>query len=402
MIFYKFMQRFALCMSAVLLLAYGASAQRNPKTDSVFYNSSTPYLIDFKAGEGKIGINAYADFGYVIGPQKKHRFYDYITKDTVEEFGRRDYTSYPLYANQFALAYSYLQAQYELKDKFRFRLALHAGHIVESLYAEEMRSLRNVREIAAMYFINKKLAAEIGIFPSYYGAEIVLMKENLHASRAYIADFTPDYEAGARLHYFVHPYHTLRFMVLNGWQEIKDANGKKALGFTWSVNKPGKVVGDFNLYYGNEAPAGVNYTQRRFYINWYYRLWLNKRLLIFPMFDYIVQEKQPNGTSAASGTHQVFSPAFSARWNLSPRIGIAGRYDYVWNPDDIVPELQTNSPNGWRSHSYTLTMEYIPNPHLTFRLEGRYGVNKDAVFRNGLNQPTRMDYFGIASAAFHF
>jgi Putative beta-barrel porin-2, OmpL-like. bbp2 len=376
----------------------------NPKTDSVFHTSSTPALIDFRAGEGKIAINAYADFGYTFGPQRGNRYYDYIRKDTVEDFGRRDFTSYPLYANQFALAYSYLQAQYELKDKFRLRLALQAGHIVESLYNEEMNSLRYIREAAVMYFFTPKLALEAGIFPSYYGAEIVLMKENFHATRAYIADFTPDYEAGARLHYYINPYNTLRFEVLNGWQEIKEANGRKALGFVWSINKPGRMVGDFNFYYGNEAPLGANYRLNRVYLNAYYRLWLSKRVVVYPMMDWIVQDRiaGTNGSRRDAGTDQVVSPAVSVRYALAKRVGVAAHYDYVWNPSDVVPELRTNSPNGWQSHSYTLTLEYAPSPHVVFRAEGRYGYNRDAVFRNSANEPTRLDYYGLLSAALHF
>lgn len=342
-------------------------------------------------------MNLYGDFGYAFGPQRKHKYYDYITKTIVEDFGRRDYTSYPLYVNQFSLAYAYVQGQYEIPNKFRFRLALHTGHTVESLYNEEMKALQAIREIAIYYYFFPKLAMEAGIFPSYFGAEIVLNKENLHATRAYIADFTPDYEAGFRLHYHVRKDMTLRVMVLNGWQEIRDQNGRKAFGFVWSVNRPGKIVGDWNMYWGNEAPLGDSTPIFRHYQNLYYRVWLGKRWLIFPMLDFVVQKN-----NLTDRYNIVVSPAFSLRFAILEKLGLAVRWDYLYDKADIIPELKTGTPNGWQSHSVTGTLEYLPLPQLTLRLEGRYGTNKDAVFRNRTNMLVRDDYYGILSAAFHF
>ena len=348
-------------------------------------------------GPGVLSMNLYADFGYAFGPQRTHRYYDYITKKTVEDFGRRDYTSYPLYVNQFSLAYAYAQGQYEIPNKVRFRFAVHAGHIVESLYNEEMQSLRLIREAAIYYYFFPKLAMEAGIFPSYFGAEIVLNKENIHATRAYIADFTPDYEAGFRLHYHVRKDMTLRVMILNGWQEIRDQNGKKALGFVWSVNRPGKLVGDWNMYWGNEAAPGDKAPIFRHYQNLYYRIWLGKKWLIFPMIDFVMQKN-----NLTDRYNIVVSPAFSLRYAIVPKVGVAVRWDYLYDKADIVPELKTGTVNGWQSHSVTGTLEYLPLPQFTLRIEGRYGTNKDAVFRDRTNTLVRQDYYGLASAAFHF
>lgn len=349
-----------------------------------------------KIGKGFLSMNLYADFGYAFGPQGRHRYYDYITKQIVEDIGRRDFTSYPLYVNQFALSYAYLQSQYEIVDKLRVRLAVHTGHIVESLYNEEPRSLQFIREAAIYYFFVPKLAVEAGIFPSYFGAELALMKENLHATRAYIADFSPDYEAGVRLHIHFRKDMALRFMVINGWQEIRDANGRKGFGFVWSVNRPGKIVGDWNMYWGNEAPRGLAPVFRH-YQNLYYRIWLGKRWLTLPMLDLVVQK---NNTTDRHDL--VVSPAISLRYAITQRVGVAARYDYLYNEADIVPELKTGTENGWQSHSVTGTLEYLPLPQLTFRVEGRYGTNKDAVFRDGNNSRVREDYYGIVSASFHF
>lgn len=356
-------------------------------------------LLEYDLGKAKLSFNAYGDFGYVVGPQRTHTFYDYITKDTVTQFGRRDYTSYPMYANQFSLAYAYVQAQYEIENKLRIRMAFHTGHTVDALYAEETNSTKIIRELAVYYHFNEKWAVETGIFPSYFGAETVLSKNNLHATRAYIADFSPDYEAGFRLHYKHNPYNTFSAMVLNGWQVIRENNTTKAFALGWNVNKPGKIDGSWNFFFGNEQTLQVDYTLFRHYQNVYYRIWLSKKLMILPVLDFVLERRPPG---ASSGWNQVIAPAFSIRYGINEKIGVAARWDYIYDKANIIPELYTGTPNGWQSNSATLTFEYLPIPQITMRLEGRYGMNKDAVFRGRYNEATRVDWYGIASVAFSF
>jgi|GEM_PF-1632844 len=359
--------------------------------------------LQINQGNVKVTLNGYADFGYAVGPQRAHKYKDFISGDTLNDFGRRDFTSYPLYVNQFSLSLAYIQAQLDYGDKFRFRVALHAGHIPDALTFAEHPSLRNVREAAVLYRLNDRWSVEAGIFPSYFGSEVPLNKENLHATRGYIADFAPDYESGIRLAYSRNPAHTFTAMLLNGWQEIRDGNGTKALALSYAINKPGKITGNWNVYLGDERAFGGPFSQWRMYHNIYARLFVGEKWLLLPAFDWVIQEKAgPQKGLGADGYQQVLGLAFSARYALHKHHGIAVRYDHVHNPQDIVEELRTNSPNGWRSCSGTLTYEFVPIPQFTWRVEGRYGLNKDAVFRNANNGATRADWYAITTAAFPF
>ena len=379
--------------------AIPASAAFTSLCDSIPQeNSKIKDLLSTQINDGKLTLNLYGDFGYVFGPQKTHTFYDPITQNEVTQYGRRDFTSYPLYANQFSMSYAFVQAQYEIENKFRFRLALHSGHIVDALYVEETPSTKIIREMAIYYHLNPKWAIEAGIFPSYFGAEIVLNKENLHATRAYIADFTPDYEAGIRLHYKPDQFNTFTAMVLNGWQVIRETNTTKAYALTWTLNKPGKILGNWNLMFADEQSLMAPKPLFRHYQNIYYRIWLSKRLLILPVLDIMVERKP----AAQKGWNKVIAPAFSARYAINDKFGVASRFEYIYDPSNIIPELKTNTPNGWQSKATTLTFEYLPSNWITFRAEGKYGVNKDAVFRDKFNLPTRADYYGIVSTAFYF
>jgi hypothetical protein len=368
------------------------STKNNPK--------SLENILDFQAGKGVLSFDLYGDFGYVVGPQRTHTYFDPIFGDTVTTFGRRDFTSFPLYANQFSVSYAFVQAQYEIENKLRFRLAFHTGHIVDALYLEETPSTRIIRELALYYHLNPKWALEIGVFPSYFGAEIVLNKENLHATRAYIADFTPDYEAGVRLHYKPNQSNTFTAMVLNGWQVIRETNTTKAFALSWSLNKPGKIVGNWNMYFGDEQPLSAPKPLFRHYQNIYYRVWLSERWLILPVLDVMV-ERRPDA-DMKGGWNKIVAPAFSLRYGINDHFGVAGRYEYIYDPKSLIPELRTGTPNGWQSNAVTLTWEFLPSELVTFRLEGKYGVNKDAVFRNGSNELVREDWYGIVSTSFYF
>lgn len=387
----------AVCM---LLHCHSAIADKLNLQDSLQKEPiSTSEFLKFPLTKGTLSFDLYSDFGYVVGPQRTHTFYDPIVGDTVTAFGRRDYTSYPLYANQFSLSYAFIQAQYEIENKLRFRLALHTGHIVDALYIEETPSTKLIRELSLYYHLNPKWALEIGIFPSYFGAEIVLNKENLHATRAYIADFTPDYEAGVRLHYKPDEFNTFSAMVLNGWQVIKETNTTKALALSWSLNKPGKIAGNWNLMFADEQPLSAVKPLFRHYQNIYFRVWLGEKWLILPVLDVMAERK---AQSDLPGWNSIIAPAFSARYAISDRFGVAGRYEYIYDPKSLIPELRTGTPNGWQSNAVTLTWEFLPSELVTFRIEGKYGTNKDAVFRNGSNQLVKEDWYGIASTSFYF
>ncbi|GMQ30279.1 porin [Algoriphagus confluentis] len=387
-------------MAGMLLSGQPVLSQTYSTPDTLSQNTKEePPLIQIPLSKGNLTFNLYGDFGYVFGPQKTHTYFDPIADETVTDFGRRDFTSYPLYANQFSLSYGFVQGQYELKDKLKFKLAFHTGHIVDALYLEEIPSTRIIRELSLYYHLHPKWALEIGIFPSYFGAEIVLNKENLHATRAYIADFTPDYEAGVRLHYKADEHHTFSAMLLNGWQVIKETNATKAFALAWTLNKPGKIVGNWNLMFANEQPLSAPQPLFRHYQNIYFRIWLSNRLMILPVLDAMIEQKQGD---QSTGWNKMIAPAFSVRYGLGEKLGVAGRYERIYDPKSLIPELKTDSPSGWQNQAVTLTLEYLPLNLVTFRIEGKYGTHKDAVFRNSTNQLVREDWYGIVSSSFYF
>lgn len=361
---------------------------------------TTDRALHVVSSKGKLTFNGYFDFIYAAGVHDPNRALG-------TDFGRRQYTSSPLFSDKFTMPYAYLGMTYQV-DKLTLRLALHEGDIVESLYVEELQSMRIVREASVNYQFTKKFSVEAGVFPSLYGFEIFLSKENLHATRAYIADFAPDYEAGVRLKYQLNDKWSVRLMLLNGWQEIKDANGKKALGFVGQYDNKKNSFFNLGIYLGDVRQVAEPFSRHRVYHNIFWRYKMNRWTFV-PMLDFAVQLQEEQSNEPIAMT----APAMSIRYAIDKDWAIASRWDMVMDPNNMIPELNgklitpslintINNPNGWQSNSVTLTLERILNNNLTVRMEGRYALNKDKLFLDGPSRLVNYDGYVLVSMAANF
>lgn len=350
--------------------------------------------------KGKLTLHGYFDFMYAAA------FHD-PNRATSVDFGRRQFTSSPLYSDKFTMPYAYVGSTYEI-NKLTLRLALHMGDIVESLYAQELESMRMVREASVNYQFTNKFSMEAGIFPSLYGFEIFLSKENLHATRGYIADFAPDYEAGVRFKYQINDQWSARLMLLNGWQEVKDSNGKKALGFVGQYDNRKNTFFNLGIYLGDVRDIGEPFSRHRVYHNIFLKH-VRNRWTFVPMLDFAAQLQSDDSNKEL----WMWAPAFSIRYKLSNDWGLASRWDMVYDPQNMIPELNgklvtptlinpSNNPNGWQSNSVTLTLERILSENFTVRMESRYALNKDALFLDGPNKLVDYDGYVLVSMAANF
>jgi hypothetical protein len=109
----------------------------------------------------------------------------------------------------------------------------------------------------------------------------------------------------------------------------------------------------------------------------------------------------------------MWAPAFSIRYNLSNDWGLASRWDMVYDPQNMIPELNrklvmpslinpSNNPNSSQSNSVTLTLERILSENFTVRMESRYALNKDALFLDGPNKLVDYDGYVLVSMAANF
>ncbi len=292
--------------------------------------------------------------------------------------GGRQFTSNPLYDKQFSIGYGFLQVEYEYNN-VGFRLAHHFGDIVQKMYISEPERLKNIREASVTIRFNHELFAEIGYLPSIYGFETFINKDNLHAHRIQMTDFAPDYDAGVRLYWKKSEHEVIKFQVTNGWQVMRDTNKSQAVGGAYVYEVKGHYQINWGQFFGDEAVAGLR-TSYRYYNNLFAKIQLNDKWIIAPMLDIGWEQKVRPGSVGKSWIPWQ-SYAFSARYALHPKHGLAARVDRIFDPNCIIPELKVQTNHGWISNGMTLTYEYLLNKNLTYRIEGRYLKTRDKNFR---------------------
>ena len=68
------------------------------------------------------------------------------------------------------------------------------------------------------------------MFFAHTGLEGWITRDNLTYTRSLIAEFSPYYEAGAKLTWTASPEVTAQLDILNGWQNISNYNTPPAVG----------------------------------------------------------------------------------------------------------------------------------------------------------------------------
>lgn len=356
-------------------------------------------LLKVKAGEKELRFSGYFDGYYAYdfsNPVDGQRDFDQSNGT-----GGRQYTSNPLYDKQFSLGYGFFQVDFEHQN-VGFRLATHFGDIVQKMYVGEPERLKMIREASASFKLSDKLLMEIGYMPSIFGFETFINKENMHATRSYMTDFAPDFDAGIRFYYKIAEHEVLKLQVTNGWQVERDTNKEHALGMAYVYDKPKSFLFNWGVFFGDESLPGVK-TSYRFYNNLFAKIHLHDKWILAPMLDVGWQQQLTNSHNKPWAPWQSYG--VSLRYALTTKLGIAARYDRTYDPHTIIPELQTTppTPNGWSHNGYTLTYEYLFNLATTFRVEGRYVKSRDAIFKT--DRPgilTDEDSFLMTSVALSF
>jgi hypothetical protein len=355
-----------------------------------------PSVLRVKAGDKQLFFSAYVDGYYAYDFSNPYNgSYDLDQKD-----GGRQFTSNPLYDRQFSFGYGFLQTEFEHKG-VGFRLAYQFGDIVQKMYEGEPERLRQLREASANVQLTDKLHMEIGYMPSIFGFETFINKENMHATRSYMNDFAPDFDAGARFYYKTMNSETLKFQITNGWQVLRDNNNKLALGGAYVKEIPKKYLFNWGVFIGDEAPRHKK-TSYRFYNNIFMKFMVGERWIIAPVLD--IGWEQQTKTGKQNKTWAPWqSYGLSVRYALTEKHGIATRYDRTRDIRTIIPELNVSTPNGWSSNGYTLTYEYLYNENCTMRVEGRYVKSRDAVFeRSQKGKYSDEDSFLMSQIALSF
>lgn len=283
--------------------------------------------------------------------------------------------------NQISLNNAIIGLKYN-KDRVRGAFAIQAGTYVEANYAAEPGLFKSIYEAYIGYNISKRVWIDAGIFTSHIGAESAMSFDNLTLSRSMMADNTPYFESGVKATYQVNDKLTVTGLVLNGWQNIQDNNNNKAVG-TQIQYKPNKnLLLNSSTFYGKEAGAyeninGITSTDslstQRFFHNFYTQLTIGKRISVLAVFDIGIQAKRTE-----SGNYVWYNPNFIVRCLLTDVVSCSGRVEYYNDKNGVI--INSGTPNGFQTLSYSLNVDFKLTDALLWRVEGSMFDSKDAIY----------------------
>lgn len=304
----------------------------------------------------------------------------------------RKYTTQPLRHNEFNINLAYIATKYN-SDNIRGNIALATGTYVESNYILETPLLRNIFEANAGYKIIDNLWIDAGVFPSHIGIESAISKDNWNYSRSLISDNTPYYLSGLKLTY--NPYNDLlfSFLLVNGWQNIKDNNDEKSIGtqIQYKINE--NINFNWSTFIGNE----INKTSPSL-IRFYNNLWLIYELFPYlkfsASFDLGIQQKD----NSFSRFDFVTGASILSRLSLfDDKLFISGRLEFYSDPNQII--VSTKSPNGFQTIGGSINFDYNISKNLMYRIEFRTIKSIDNIYPS-INGLSNTDSFIVTSISF--
>lgn len=281
--------------------------------------------------------------------------------------------------NEFNLNLGFVKAAYA-KDRVRANVAVGVGTYMNANYSAEPGTLKNVFEANAGYKLStkKNLWFDIGILPSHIGFESAIGKDNWNVTRSLPAENSPYFEGGARLTYITtNGKLLLSALALNGWQRITRADGNSLMSYGTQIQyKPtGNITLNYSTFFGTDKPDAARLW--RYFNNVYGIFQFTPRVGLTAGFDFGSEEKSITNNDK----NTWYTPVGILRYTPSAKWAVALRGEYYSDKAGVI--ISTGTPNGFKTSGISANVDYLPQPNVALRLEGRYLDSKDAVFSRG-------------------
>ncbi len=289
----------------------------------------------------------------------------------------RQYVTQAARHNEFNLNWGFIKASLN-QEKFRGNLALHTGTYPQFNYALEPNELtRMIAEANAGVRITKKIWIDAGIMPGHIGYGSTFSFENEMYTHSLLAENTPYYQTGIQLSAAVNDQFDVKFLVLNGWQNISETNSAKSVGIQLNFRPLDELELNYSNYLGNESPVSGQ-TKILFYNNFYARFDIDEVWHVAASLDYGTQEQWDS-----SDQGNIFGIMGLFQFRASQRFHIAARIEHFNDSKEII--VITGTPNGFQNSNLGITLDYIPVEYVKCRLEARSFTASDDIYTSGDN-----------------
>jgi Putative beta-barrel porin-2, OmpL-like. bbp2 len=234
----------------------------------------------------------------------------------------------------------------------RARFVLQGGDSVNINYqGERHREIKHFQESSAGLKLTDDIWLDGGVFFSHLGLENFISHENWTYTRSLVADFSPYYQAGARLTYQASTDTSMELHLLRGWQNVTNSE-RPAFGglFSHAVTK------ELQLKYANFI-GKVDSDSLRVYHDTTCMFSINDQWKLAGELDY--------GQEGAGflGSQSWWGTSLLLRYEVAHPLSMTGRVEYFSDPHAKV--LTTPSSNPFRGYASSLTVDYEFGPLMT-------------------------------------
>lgn len=270
--------------------------------------------------------------------------------------------------NEFNINLAVLKAAYSDK-KVRANIALMAGGYAQYNLAAEPTVLQHVLEANAGYAFSDKWSVEAGILPSHIGIESAISKDCWNLGRSLLAENSPYYETGIKLNYTPNTKWSTSFLILNGWQNIKETNAGKAIGTQIQYKPNARWLLNSSTFIGNEKPDTLA-KQVRFFHNFYATYTVTPKWNIAVLFDIGIEEG-----------NVWHGEALLLQYNAGNKLRFGMRAEQYTDKMGII--ITSPIPGGFKVRGLSLNTDFLPHKNIAFRTECRYLHAATKLFEKG-------------------
>lgn len=277
--------------------------------------------------------------------------------------------------NEFNLNLGLLSLGIE-HPKYRANLALQTGTFANDNYAAEPGLLKNIFEanVGISMNQNNSLWLDAGVLPSHIGFESAISSDNFTLTRSLLAENSPYFLTGAKLTFSPNSQWEFAGLIVNGWQRIQrlEGNSLPSLGTQVNFSPSEKTTLNWSTFIGTDDPDASR--RMRYFNNIYGQFQVSNKFQLIAGFDLGVQQR----AKGSSSYDFWLSPIVIGQLSINDRWKTAVRAEYYQDATEII--IQTNSTNGFQTTGFSFNLDYVPNPNVVCRIEGRWLNSRDNIF----------------------
>lgn len=308
------------------------------------------------------------------------------------------FTTQPARHAEFNINLAFIEVELEA-PRLRGRVALQSGTSVHSNYFGEPThgeisgptASRHLQEAFAGYQVAPSLWVDGGIFFSHMGMEGWISRDNPTYTRSLVAEYSPYYSTGVRATWQAAPAVSVRFDLINGWQNISETNTDKGFGARVDYTPRAGTTLSYYGFAGSEVASSrlrvFNGVGANVPLGGYFRL--------LGQVDYGTQERTDGGSDSWYGLTAIL------RAQLAPAVALSGRFERFDDADGVLIGTGTGLP-AFRANGGSIGLDVQPDTRVLWRTEARGFRNPEAVFPDRDDAPAKSSLFLVTSLALTF